>query len=105
MKRLLLLAFLATPVGAADLPIGTCINHADVVTAMKAIGASIYATGGLADGRKLEFWFDPKPRTDTYPNGNKWTPTIVARPTGVVTKTSCTIIFADSDPGVALPPP
>jgi hypothetical protein len=96
MKLLAFLAaFLASPVLAYAPNPAACIPHADLVTAMKASGALLYASGSLADGRKLEFYMDA---------AGKWTPVVVSRPSGIVTKTSCSVIFADSDPGAFIPP-
>jgi hypothetical protein len=97
MRRLAIIAALvAAPAAADPLPLMTCIPHADLAAAMKAQGAALFATGALADGRKLEFYMDA---------AGAWTPVVVSRPTGSVTKTSCSVIFGQGDPGAFIPPP
>jgi hypothetical protein len=86
-----------TPPATVDLTPLVCIDHANLQTAFKARGQTLYAAGSLADGRKLEVYGDAVT--------GLWTVVVVQRPLGgSVTKSMCSIIFGEGDAGVFIPP-
>lgn len=90
--KLAVLAIMATfPAFADPLP---AVTHKDLLASLAP--AKVYAAGSLADGRKLELFLDPATCI--------WTAVVVSRPTGVVTKTSPSVVFGVSDP-VCIPAP
>jgi hypothetical protein len=96
----------STPTLPPPLIFEACMRHSDLVSIEKASGAAIYMSGYLADGRKLETWYDPKPfDAATNPDGQMFIATVVERPNGSVTKDSCTVIYGVGDVGLTIPPP